>query len=58
MFFFRGKDKWYVYRAVDEHGQDRADRRAQAERMAPRDWRDDPADRAQSRADTGSSMHP
>jgi transposase-like protein len=21
MFFFRGKDKWYLYRAVDEHGQ-------------------------------------
>jgi len=20
-FFFRGKDKWYLYRAVDEHGQ-------------------------------------
>ncbi len=21
MFFFRGKDKWHLYRAVDEHGQ-------------------------------------
>src|SRR5712692_6596389 len=21
MFFFRGQDKWYLYRAVDEHGQ-------------------------------------
>jgi transposase-like protein len=21
MFFFRGNDKWYLYRAVDEHGQ-------------------------------------
>jgi len=21
MFFFRGTDKWYLYRAVDEHGQ-------------------------------------
>src|SRR5258708_34630499 len=21
IFFFRGKDKWYLYRAVDEHGQ-------------------------------------
>ena len=21
MFFFRGKDKWYLYRAVYEHGQ-------------------------------------
>jgi hypothetical protein len=21
MFFFRGKDKWYLYRAMDEHGQ-------------------------------------
>src|SRR6266849_9310757 len=21
MFFFRGKDKWYLYRAVDEYGQ-------------------------------------
>src|SRR6266550_8403514 len=21
MFFFRGKDKWYLYRAIDEHGQ-------------------------------------
>src|SRR5712692_2144580 len=21
MLFFRGKDKWYLYRAVDEHGQ-------------------------------------
>src|SRR5918911_5535710 len=21
MFFFRGEDKWYLYRAVDEHGQ-------------------------------------
>jgi putative transposase len=20
-FFFRGKDTWYLYRAVDEHGQ-------------------------------------
>jgi hypothetical protein len=21
MFFFRGRDKWYLYRAIDEHGQ-------------------------------------
>jgi hypothetical protein len=21
MFFFRGKDKWYLHGAVDEHGQ-------------------------------------
>ena len=21
MFFFRGNDKWYLYRAVDEHGE-------------------------------------
>jgi transposase-like protein len=21
MFFFRGQDKWYLYRAIDEHGQ-------------------------------------
>ncbi len=21
MFFCRGKDKWYLYRAIDEHGQ-------------------------------------
>jgi transposase-like protein len=21
MFFFRGTDKWYLYRAIDEHGQ-------------------------------------